>query len=376
MRSFSVVAVVVAFALSGCANFSSLHRKLNTSEGRGVLVDIKQRAILASTRLENDKDPAAGSHSIVCAEPSPDALSAYAVDLATQASLATGHSFRGGFNSAESSAFVGLRTQSIQLLRDQFFRACEAYLNKAASAGEYNFLIRRYQKQTAALLAIEQLTSMVSAPATTVTAGIESRTALVKSAYDDNQKQKQALEKTLENKALTEAEKNAAKAKLGELESKGTELVLSLRPAEQAKVTGPSADGAKAEPKANEKTAGDVAAVAQVVQHIVDGVISNDDFLQLCIIKYGYLGSEQDKNQGQPEAKEAPADVPRPPRTFQEACLSRMRIENDRFQNENNKQQYENAATAKYVESVIRDSTLTQKQIRDALSIVVTNRTK
>lgn len=53
-----------------------------------------------------------------------------------------------------------------------------------------------------------------------------------------------------------------------------------------------------------------------------------------------------------------------------------MRIENKRFEHENDKLQYENAATAKYVDSVAQDATLTHKQKRDALFIIVTNRTR
>lgn len=289
MRLSWPYALIIVVVLSGCAYFASVHRKLDMKNGQGVLVDIKQRAILASTRLEYDEKRVSGMHTVVCAEPSPDALSAYAADVAGQAGLAAGNSFKGGLNTAENSAFVGLRTQSIQLLRDQFFRACEAYLNKAASAGEYNFLIRRYQKQTAALLAIEQLTSTVSAPTAAVGAGTETRTSLVKREYESNLKEKEALEKSLGDKTLTEERKTATKAAIETLRKANTELILSLKPADQTKAPVPVPDPTKSEPKANDKSGGDVAAVAQVVQHIVDGVISNDDFLQLCIIKYGYL---------------------------------------------------------------------------------------
>jgi hypothetical protein len=302
-----------------------------------------------------------------------------------QASLAAGNSFKGGLNTAENSAFVGLRTQSIQLLRDQFFRACEAYLNRAASAGEYNFLIRRYQKQTAALLAIEQLTSTVSVPAAAVSAATETRALLVKGEYESNLKEKGVLEKSLTDKTLTEEQKAATKARIETLRKTNVDLILSLKPAEQEKLSATATDATKSDAKANDKSAGDIAAVAQVVQHIVDGVISNDDFLQLCIIKYGYLGSEQtlkdaekeeEKRAIEREMREAADNTVRPPRDFFEACLTRMKIENDRFVNENNRVRSENIATEQYVDSIMRDSTLTQQQKRDALSIVVINRAK
>ena len=390
MRLSWPYALIIVLALSSCAYFASVHRRLDTKDGQGVLVDIKQRAILASMRWVDDEKPYLGTHIVVCAEPSPDALSARAVDAAGEASLAAGNAFKAGVNTAENSAFVGLRTQSIQLLRDQFFRACEAYLNRAASAGEYNFLIRRYQKQTAALLAIEQLTSTVSVPAAAVSAATETKTLLVKSEYENNLKEKGLLEKSLTDKALNEEQKTAAKARIETLRKTNVELILSLKPPDQEK---PNASGAtKTDAKANDKSVGDITAVAQVVQHIVDGVISNDDFLQLCIIKYGYLASEKTKEDAKEEAekdaiirnlREALGTTKRPPYDFFGACLTRMKIENEKFEQENHqlaqenrKLEYENAARAKYVDSVIHDSKLSHKQVRDALSIVVTNQTK
>ena len=178
--------------------------------------------------------------------------------------------------------------------------------------------------------------------------------------------------------------KTAAKARIETLRKTNVELILSLKPAEQEKLNASATDAPKTDAKANDKNAGDIAAVAQVVQHIVDGVISNDDFLQLCIIKYGYLGSEQTLKDAAEEAqkramerklREDSYNTERP-RDFFEACLARMKIENDRFVNENNRVRSENLATEQYVEGVMRDPSLTQQQKRDALLIVVTNRTR
>jgi hypothetical protein len=171
--------------------------------------------------------------------------------------------------------------------------------------------------------------------------------------------------------------KTAAKARIETLRKTNVELILSLKPADREKLNASAVDATKTDAKANDKNAGDIAAVAQVVQHIVDGVISNDDFLQLCIIKYGYLDKiSPEEKEAEERVKKAAEDMPQPPRSFIEACLRRMRIENDKFDHENRKLEYENAATAKYVESVIQDSTLTHKQKRDALLIVVTSRTR
>jgi hypothetical protein len=61
---------------------------------------------------------------------------------------------------SESAANIGLRTQSIQILRDGFYRLCEAYMN-GLSEEQYTIMLRRYQTNMVALLAIEQLTGAV-----------------------------------------------------------------------------------------------------------------------------------------------------------------------------------------------------------------------
>lgn len=139
-----------------CGNLNSIHRKLDVSVGKGALIDIKQRAILVRKTETGLR---------VCAEPSPDALSAYAAELSAQASEPDKITAALGVSTKEAASFVGLRTQSIQLLRDGFYRGCEAFLNEALRPEEYAFLTRRYQKYMVALLAIEQLTGAVQATA-------------------------------------------------------------------------------------------------------------------------------------------------------------------------------------------------------------------
>ncbi|MGH8603978.1 MAG: hypothetical protein ACREXR_14780, partial [Gammaproteobacteria bacterium] len=62
---------------------------------------------------------------------------------------------------SESGSNIGLRTQTIQLLRDSMYRLCEAYLSGVIGAEEYRRLLLRYQNSTIALLAVEQLTGAV-----------------------------------------------------------------------------------------------------------------------------------------------------------------------------------------------------------------------
>ncbi|MCI5135993.1 MAG: hypothetical protein D3920_13190 [Candidatus Electrothrix sp. AW2] len=122
-------------------------------------MDIKQRAVLVSKQNNMIK---------ICAEPSPDALSAYAAELAGKANLpeSTAAQFAASFQ--EGSAFVGLRTQSIQLLRDSLYRLCEGYMSGALDKEEYNLLTRRYQRYMVGLLAVEQLTGALRSPAVVI----------------------------------------------------------------------------------------------------------------------------------------------------------------------------------------------------------------
>jgi hypothetical protein len=64
---------------------------------------------------------------------------------------------------SESAASIGLRTQSIQLMRDAMYRICEGYLSGALTDGSFETLHRRLQSSMVAILAIEQLTGAVKA---------------------------------------------------------------------------------------------------------------------------------------------------------------------------------------------------------------------
>ncbi len=155
-------------ALSGCANFNSIYRPIDTVNGPGALVDAKQRAILVGNRIES-----AGSTTttqrVVCPEPSPDALAAYAAEIAAT-SEKVGAQVAASFQ--ESAASIGVRTSSIQLLRDQISYNCIDYMNGASSREQHDLRARRAQKHTVALMAIEQLTGAVRAPSVSIsTAG-------------------------------------------------------------------------------------------------------------------------------------------------------------------------------------------------------------
>lgn len=149
-----IIAMLVLCSLSGCAQFNSLNWPIAT-EGKSVALDAKQRVVVS---LKKDNGP-----TVICAEPSPDALSAYGASVGASARQTAGTQAQLAGAFAEQAASIGLRTQSIQLMRDAMYRACEGYMSGGIEASDFYSLQRRFQNLTLGLLAIEQLTGAVKA---------------------------------------------------------------------------------------------------------------------------------------------------------------------------------------------------------------------
>ena len=151
-RCVCVGMVLLAIAVAGCANLQTVNRKSHFKDGgRAIHLDAQQRVILT-----------AGSR--FCAEPSPDALASYASSLGL--GIAGPNKYSGSVAQAMQSnaGSIGLRTQSITLMRDALYRLCEAGLNKQISDVSAATFLTRSQDLTAVVLAIEQLTGAVAAP--------------------------------------------------------------------------------------------------------------------------------------------------------------------------------------------------------------------
>ena len=155
----AIVSVALLVVMSGCANWKSVFHTFQPSEGQSVTIDAKQRAIYAFK-----KSPMGTSEewTAICAEPSPDALSAISAAADLDAS-ALGKALGASFASQESAASIGLRTQSIQILRDAMYRLCEGYASGAIDDIGFSRLQRRYQNIMLGLLSIEQLTGTMVA---------------------------------------------------------------------------------------------------------------------------------------------------------------------------------------------------------------------
>ena len=159
-----MIAAALAFLTAGCAVLEGNPYQLESttigtpierafaidkdvSPLRGVAVDAKQRFVW-SPRIpvrtiaedpSGDLKPKFSQRAIICAEPSPDALTAIANTIDTEvrrktvdssgATDETTESLAGSLS--ETAQTIGDRTQVIQLIRDALYRACEAYANGA-----------------------------------------------------------------------------------------------------------------------------------------------------------------------------------------------------------------------------------------------------
>lgn len=209
-RFRNLIAIVGAgLTLTACADLFTVGRvteipSRGTSEtqpARAIHLDAQQRLVIATAQG-------------YCAEPSPDAIAAYATALGFDLDLF-------GQNPASltqalknDAASIGLRTQSVTLMRDILYRMCEASHNGHLSDTEVTAFLRRSQDLIAVVLAIEQLTDAVAAKQAILTPSAEaSASANLVSNHqllDQMEKDVQEKEKDVAEKKEVVEEKKAA----------------------------------------------------------------------------------------------------------------------------------------------------------------------
>src|SRR5262249_22001272 len=112
-----------------------------------------------------------------CAEPSPDALVATQSVLSASANAQNiGTSGAGGSaalaaKTAESAASLGFRDSSIQMLRDSYFRLCEAYMTGVLSDKEYGHMVENADTYLAVASALQIMGSNPVAPGVAISSG-------------------------------------------------------------------------------------------------------------------------------------------------------------------------------------------------------------
>ncbi|MEO1553637.1 MAG: hypothetical protein AAFR82_06840 [Pseudomonadota bacterium] len=308
-----------AMALTACAsvgNLAAVNKKEtlgagfngNGSAPAGVFIDAEQRAVLSNKRSDSDLR-------VVCAEPAPDALSAIAAQAGVSVSdISNAVSAEGGVS--EAAANIGLRTQTIQTLRDGFYRVCEAYMN-GLSEEQYSIMLRRFQTNMIALLAIEQLTGSVKGGDAVVSAsagsGIDYREQYLQRAAMASAEQTRLvteIQHTNEEIALLEETNNqcyvggaTAGCSANDIERRNRQVLdmrAQARAMERAQASAQATSDinsslASTAPSATDSSAGGITgswpsspayppsyAVAEAVRDITMAIVQNDYGVQLC----------------------------------------------------------------------------------------------
>ena len=146
----------MGLTLTACADLFTIGRiteipnKGDSNTARAIHLDAQQRLVIATAEG-------------YCAEPSPDAIASYAASLGFDLDIFSQGSSSLAQALNNDAASIGLRTQSITLMRDALYRMCEASNNGHLNETEVVAFLRRSQDLTAVVLAIEQLTGAVAA---------------------------------------------------------------------------------------------------------------------------------------------------------------------------------------------------------------------
>ena len=168
-RTARIVLLTTAAALALGACSPPFHRTSDLGSYNVLAVDATQRLVITGTRNEVLRDddgnivynslgqPTIYQQQVVCTEPSPDALVATAASFESSFTNSTEERAQVASGVREAISNIGVRTQTIQLLRDGYFRVCEAYLNGAIGTESYFLVIRAIDRFMVTLVAIEAI---------------------------------------------------------------------------------------------------------------------------------------------------------------------------------------------------------------------------
>src|SRR5262245_1696768 len=120
-------ALLLPALLSACGYMTTVMRPYD-AKVNSVAIDAKQRVVISVAPQEVKSDPGKRLLPVVCAEPSPDALSALSSGFGLSGSYKDKAELANSLSLAEAAGSIGLRTQSIQLMRDAMYRLCEGYM--------------------------------------------------------------------------------------------------------------------------------------------------------------------------------------------------------------------------------------------------------
>ena len=134
-----------------CARVNSIYRSQHVKNDTEIVaVDAKQRFLVTTP-------PAGDKLRQICLEPSPDVFSVLSAALEGNAQYKDKAKAEFKAALAEAAATIGVRTETIQLLRDAMYRICELALNGDMKDTQAYALHERYQRSMVTLAAVSAL---------------------------------------------------------------------------------------------------------------------------------------------------------------------------------------------------------------------------
>jgi hypothetical protein len=163
MKIFAkIMGLCSTLILTSCSSFGIdgwwHNSRTVTAKDRMLLVTDKGVETDSDGKVLRDKNGKTIPKRVVCAEPSPDAISALAFSGSLEAILPNNTTAKAQGEMAQTLSELGERTPVIQMLRDSLYRACEAHMNGLMSKDEYNDILAFFDLYSLTLLGIEDLT--------------------------------------------------------------------------------------------------------------------------------------------------------------------------------------------------------------------------
>lgn len=149
------------FMLSGCSSFGIDGPFMNS---RTIQAEDRMLLVTEKGVVYNENGiPTTHKVRVVCAEPSPDALSALAFSGALEGDF-EGQGIKASGAISQTLGELGERTPVIQMLRDSLYRACEAHMNGLLDRNQYDDILAFFDIYSATILGIESLTHKPRTP--------------------------------------------------------------------------------------------------------------------------------------------------------------------------------------------------------------------
>lgn len=179
LRDSVALWLMASVALSGCGGAGTIYKKNTLGDLDTLSVDARQRLAFVGDYTDKHGQRLRA----LCLESSPEAAVAQAATLAAAKETPVPALVNGAPQTAtekasvsgatsETLASLSLKTQTIQIFRDGYYRLCEGLLNGVIDEGDYEYVLASVDSTMIALAAVDALgDTATAAPAVSITAG-------------------------------------------------------------------------------------------------------------------------------------------------------------------------------------------------------------